>query len=407
MENALKILQLSPQLPFPADNGGKIGIANILKQFCKQGCEVTFFTYNNGNLTKDGIAEAEKYCKLLLFNHSLKNTYPRIMKSMVQGKSIYIEKYSNPEIIEFLSNEIESNSYDVIHADHTGISRLALILGKRFKIPIGIRLHNIESIIWKRYFENLPFYSPKKYYIFQQSKILAKEEAKLINSADICFAITENDREMALKLAPKANITVASAGVDLDEWNVDSSIERNRFEILLATYYLWKHNLDGLMWFIKNVMPIVKSELPETTLTLLGEGAPKWLNNYKDLGVNVIGYVPSVKPYYNRANVYIVPLFVGGGIRIKILEAMAMELPVVATNVAAEGISAKVEDGLYVTDDKTQFANRIIELCKNEKMARALGEKARIYVQNNFSWEKNVKKIISGYEEFINKNNRK
>jgi polysaccharide biosynthesis protein PslH len=405
MEKKLKILQLSPQLPFPAENGGKIGIANILKQFRRQGCEVTFFTYNNGNLSKEGIAEAEKYCRLLLFNHSLKNTYPRIIKSLIQGKSIYIEKYSSPEIIEFLSKEIETNHYDIIHADHTGISKLALLLGKRFNIPVGIRLHNIETIIWQRYFENLPFYSPKRYYIYQQSNILASEEAKLINSADICFSITEDDKQRALKLAPEANVMVASAGVDLDQWNVDHDINRNHFEIILATYYVWKHNVDGLKWFIQHVMPIIKSELHEATLTLLGESPPKWLNDYKDLGVNVVGYVPSVKPYYNRANVFIVPLFVGGGIRIKILEAMAMELPVVATNVAAEGISASQNEGLFISDDSKQFAQKIIELCNNFQLARDLGEKARLYVTNNFSWEKNVKKMIDGYHEILKKNN--
>jgi len=396
----LRILQLVPRFPFPPDDGGKIGIANIYREFSEQGTDVTLFSLGDEEITEETLAQAEKYGKVHIFKQNTENTFPRMLNSALFWQSIYLEKHNNKSIRNELEKLISHKKFDIIHADHTCMAPLGLYAGRIAKIPVGLRLHNIEHTIWQRYAEDLLVFNPKKYYVLQQASILKKAEADIINKVDVNFAITQPDKEKALSLAPNANVVVASAGVNPEEWKPDETIARNSKEIILATTYHWVHNVNGLKWFLNNVFPIIQSEIHDIKLTLIGKEAPDWLLNYKTKGVNVLGYVDRVKPYYNSASINIAPLFVGGGIRIKILEAMAMELPVVATSQAAEGISRECK-GLFIADSKEDFAKKIIQLANNPDLARETGKSARQFIINEYSWKRNVGIMIGEYRKLI------
>ncbi|MFA6570996.1 MAG: glycosyltransferase, partial [Bacteroidota bacterium] len=350
MEKKIKILQIAPRFPFPTDDGGKIGIANIFREFSEQNCEVTFFCFvgKNENINEYALNEAIRYGEVILFEHSTENTPLRILKSFLYNQSIYLKKHNNKSIEKAISNMFENRTFDIIHADHSAMAPLALRCKNRYNIPVGLRLHNVEYLIWERYAENLKKNSPKYIFIKQQALALKKAESWIYKNADVCFAITEPDKHRALEIQPDANIIVASAGVNAEEWHPEPDIERNPFELILATTYHWIHNVNALKWFLDNVYPKVREKIPDISLTLIGKEAPEWLRDYQNQSVNLVGYVDKVQPYLNKAGIYIAPLFVGAGIRIKILEAMAMELPVVASPVAAEGIEANESQGLFI-----------------------------------------------------------
>ena len=398
----LRILQLAPRFPLPADDGGKIGIANILKEFSNQDAEVTFFSFfdNNRNKIEESvIAEGKEYADIRLFKHNTTNTPFRIFKSIVNNHSVYIEKHINNKIKHYISELIKEKEFDIVHADHSCMGKLALYVKNKISIPAGLRLHNIEWTIWKKYADNIKGFSPKKMYVEQQAYYLRNEEKKMYSEMDICFPITEIDKIRAMELAPEGRYAVASAGVNSDEWKPAPNTERIPNMLILATTYQWRHNVDAVKWFITEVMTELKKVIPDIKLTLTGKDQPKWLSNYSNLGVNPVGYVNQVQPYLNQASIYIAPLFVGSGIRIKILEAMAMELPVITTHIAAEGIQAKSENGIIISENKEDFVNNIILLLKNQEYARELGKNARNYVINEFSWKKNVGIMLNEYKK--------
>lgn len=399
MSRKLKILQLSPRFPFPMDDGGKIGIANILIEFFRQGCEISFFTFKNEEVSNDSIVEIKKYAHPILLEHSTKNTITRIVKSILNNRSIYIDKHSEKKVFDFFYRLIDNIEFDVIHTDHTAMAPIAVYLKKLTGKPIGLRLHNIEFMIWQRYADVLPNFHPKKIYIQHQAKLLKNYESMIYSEFDICFPITEVDKNLALELAPDSRQIVSGPGIDDSYWLPDDKCKRNQNELIIATIFSWKHNLDGLLWFIKNVLPIIRSQNPQIKLSVIGKDIPIIFRNYKNIGVNVIGYVVDVRPYLNRAGIYIVPLFVGSGIRIKIIEAMAMKLPVLATSVAAEGINARPENGLIICNDEKEFSEKILELTKNPVLIKELGENARKFSLANFSWKSNVNIMIENYKK--------
>ena len=408
----MKILQLVPRFPFPEDDGGKIGIANIYKEFSRQGYNITLFSLNHLNIDANDLKEAEKFGKVIIVNTNTKNDFRNIFKSILTNSSVYIQKHNQKEVYDAIDNLInnlnDEEKFDIVHSDHTCMTPLALYVGKKLSIPVGQRLHNIEYKIWERYADGIPKYNPKYFYLKHQAYLLMEEESKIFNQIDIGFVITNNDKQIAKTISPNSNLILASAGADLDlfkpiEGEENSKTKNNPYELIIATTFNWVHNIEGVLWFIKNVLPIIKREIPEVYLTIIGKNPPKGFDNFSNQGVKSLGYVDSVIPYLQQASIYVAPLFVGSGIRIKILEALAVGLPVVATKVSAEGIELGDEEGLIVSDKAEDQANQIINLINNPEKIKLLGVKARESIKENYTWKKNVMKMVNGYNEIIKK----
>lgn len=397
MEEKINILQLAPRYTFPPDDGGKIGIANITKEFSKAGADVTFFTFDDGSINTTDKELIAPYADLRLFQHSTSNTALRIFQSLFTKDSLYITKHYSKSIFRYLEELIKEKKFDAIHADHSAMAPLAIALKEKYGIPIGLRLHNIEWTIWQRYADILPRSHPKRIYIQSQANKLKWNEKKILEKIDVAFAITEEDKKRALELNPDLNVIVASAGVNVDEWQPDENTAHNPEELIIATTYHWQHNVDALKWFIENVMKTLKEEIPDIKLTLLGKNIPAEFHSYKKYGVEPVGYVEKVQLYLNKAGIYISPLFVGGGIRIKILEAMSMELPVVASPVAAEGIPANEDSGLFICNSADDFIATILSLISDKEQRDQAGKSARQYISGNFSWKKNTAKMLAEY----------
>lgn len=396
----MKILQLIPQFVFPHTDGGKIGIANIFKQFSKN-ANVTLFSLSNKKIEDKYLDEAAKYGKTYIQFANTKNNFSNLFKSIFTKEPLYLFKHQSKAIRKKLTKIIEKNEFDIIHADHTAMASLALYLKETYGIPCGLRLHNIEYKIWERYADVLKPGSLKHKFVSRQSRLLKHREAELIEKMDVCFAITDVDKRRALSLAPNANVKVASAGIDPEKWFTGKLSQRNANRVIIASTWQWVHNIDGLNWFTEEVLPLIKSQINDVQLHVLGNDPPKSIFN--NFNIEPRGFVDNILQEFHRSNVYVAPLFVGSGIRIKILEAMAAGLPVVATSVSAEGITAGNKDGLFVSDDAKTQASIIVSLMKNKSQAYELGLKANEYINKYYTWEQNVQVMVDQYQKIIRK----
>lgn len=391
----MKILQLIPQFILPATDGGKIGILNIIKEFSKN-AELELIVFCNEIPDKKHLEELENYAKVNLIIKDVSNSLNNILISIIKNKPVYISKFYNEYVLNEIDNIIDNTNFNIIHADHTSMAQIANYISKKTDKPWGFRLHNIESMIWQRYGFDLPLYDLRKYIIKYQSKLLYKIEADLIAKASVGFPITNEDKRIALKMNSNSNLKVASAGVDYK--NIfRKEIERDKNILAIATNYNWIHNVNGLVWFIENVFSKLKIVNKNLKFKLYGKNIPDILKEYKKLDVECIGFVDDLSQELSVASIYIAPLFVGSGIRIKILEAMAYQLPVVATSVSAEGIEAKELDGLFISDSADEQVEIISMLLTTN--INDLGKKAREYVIKNYSWDKNVGIMLQEYKK--------
>lgn len=396
----MKILQLIPQFILPATDGGKIGIFNIIKEFSKYS-NIELIIFTNHLPEEEYINELKEYANIHFIVEDISNSSNNIIKSILHNKSVYLDKFYNQKILNQIDKIIENIEFDIIHADHTSMAQIAEYIAKKKNKKFGLRLHNIEYMIWERYAKDLPIFDPKKIIIKYQSGLLKKEEARLISESAISFPITNKDKSIANELSPNSKMIVASAGVDAAKLK-RSKVERNPYQLVIATTYNWVHNVNGLIWFIENVLSKVKEKIPNISLKLFGKNLPDSLKKYGHLGVEAIGFVDDIGIELSKASIYISPLFVGSGIRIKVLEALAYELPVISTSISAEGIEIHEENGLFISDDVETQASKIIALINNPQLINTIGERARNAVLEKYTWESNVKLMIDEYQKIIN-----
>lgn len=399
------MLIASPQFPFPMIDGGKIANGNTLIGLSNF-FDITYLCNSPNKVTNEHLNFAKRYCKPIIINKNVKNTIPKIFLSLFYDHPLIANKFCSKEYKEKFLELIKKEKYDIIHLEHSFMFYLLESNNINFKenYVIGTRFHNVEYQIWKRYAQKVK--NKLKYtYISNQAQKVKEIEKKALKHSDVSFSISKIDKKELNKILPKSHIINIFPGVDTSLWKPKRD-DINQYEIIIGTNYQWIHNVDGLVWFIENVFPKIKKTFPQTKLTLLGSNMDHKFDKYKSQNVNPVGFVDDVKPYYNKANVYITPLFVGSGIRIKILEAMAMELPVVSTKVGAEGIETHYSNGLYVTDSANQFAQAIIDLFQHNETRIEIGKKARKYIEENFSLDKGLNKIAIEYQRLLKKKSR-
>jgi glycosyltransferase involved in cell wall biosynthesis len=401
MEKEINLLHLSPRIPYPPDDGGKISIYNSLKFFKKNNINNTFVFFDDSEVNPNYINELKKYCDIYIFNHSTKNSYTRIIKSIIKNESIYIKKHSTSNFIDFLVDLHTKKKFNFTYVEHTCMAYPAYQFSKITGIKYGLKLNNVEWMIWKRYADNLSILNPKKYYVAHQGNLLKKEEANLIKQSSVSFAITDSDYLRARDLSYDSNIVKVPIGINIQDMCPDFNSYRNIKELIIATTFNWVHNVDAIKWFIDKVMPLVINEIPDVMFTIIGKYQPEWIKNLDKKHYNPVGYVEKVQPYLNKAGIYIAPLFVGSGVRIKILEAMSMGLPVVATDISAEGIKAGDNEGLFRANNPNEFAERIIDLIRSENKLENLRIKAREFIMNNHSWDIHIKMLIDEMQKLI------
>ncbi len=393
----MKILQLCPRTPFPPDDGGRISMYNVTRHLAAQGADITLLSFHDEPFVDevrqfDGIT-----IRYVALQHNTRNTATRILKSLFNSEALYLSKHHSESILQTVLGLFSAAEFDWIHADHTAMAPLGFALAKHWNKPLGLRLHNVEWKIWQRYADTLPWWKAQWIYIRTQAKKLRRDEAGYISNATVAFPISENDLVAAQELAPNAHLVCVRAGVNSVEWKAKGSVLRDPNTIVMASAWAWKHNVDGARWFLDQVYTPLHTALPATRLVVPGARAPELFSSYAGLKVECPGYVESMPPVYNAGVIFVAPLFVGSGVRIKIIEAMAAGLVVVSTAIGAEGIQASEEHGLFRCDSAEEQRRCIEELLRNHNKREMLQKKAAEFVSEHYEWRDQIEIIYKEY----------
>jgi len=259
------------------------------------------------------------------------------------------------------------------------------MLKKEFGIPYVIREHNFETNIYRRFSEQqrlLPF----RLYMRMQTGRLYRFESEQLREADVCAAITEIEARQIREVSD-VRVDVIPAGVDLERHRLpDRSLEEPAHLCILGSM-AWKPGVDALRWFLDDILPLLKKEVPGIRVTVAGSAPPNWLKEYGDPSVEAPGFVEDLRELLTRCTVPIVPLRIGGGMRIKLLEYFALGKAVVSTRIGAEGNLAQHDKQILLADTPEDFAQSVLALLRDERLRRRLGNKARSLVEENYSWD--------------------
>lgn len=387
----MRILWLKTELLHPVDKGGRIRTYYMLREL-KREHEVTYLTLDDGQAAPDAHERATEYChELIAIPHRTRakftpGFYFELAQNLVSPLPYFMQKYKSAAMRKEIARLATREKFDVMVCDFLMAS---INVPSRVSCPAVLFQHNIEAMIWKRHYEVQQNPAKKAYLYGQWRKAVAYERAAS-QRFDYVVTVSADDTEMTRNAYQVERVADVTTGVDTDYFRPRREVSREPFNMVFTGSMDWLPNEDAIRYFTEQIMPIIKQSLPQATLTVVGRNPFKSLLELsrRDPAIIVTGRVEDVRPYMERATAYVVPLRIGGGTRLKIYEAMAMEKPIVSTTIGAEGLPVKDKEHLLLADTPEAFAARCVEVLKNDAAAQSLGARAALLVREQFGWDK-------------------
>jgi len=288
-------------------------------------------------------------------------------------------------------------SYDVVHFDTLALIQFDPQLRKAAKVLVH---QNIESTLMERR-ADAERTLPARKYLHRQAQCLRRYEYLSSKTVSVNVVVSENDGTLLRVINPHAAVEVVPNGVDIDYFSQND--ESETMSLIYTGGMNMFANRDAILHFLKHSWQLVKAEEPGVNFYVVGQDPSKELLEFAEADKHVIvtGYVDDVRPYISQSAVYVVPLRVGGGTRLKILDAMSMKKAIVSTSIGCEGLEVTPNKNLLIADDPVQFAENILRLLRNTEERKRLGLAARKLVEKRYSWENIGKTQQEVYERVV------
>lgn len=382
----MKILQLCHKPPFPAVDGGTIAMNNIAHGLIGLGHQVKVIamaTYKHPIIESNLF---EQYREITQFESVFVDTsiskWGAIM-ALISSKSYHISRFNSPQFAEKLTQILKESSFDVIQMESIYLTPYIPIIRANSKARIVVRLHNIEHQIWERMINNEKNIL-KKIALSLTTRLLKKYELTILNQVDGFMAITNVDYQYFHTIYPSVSGTTIPFGVDLDQYRYtpyEIDDEKKNLQLFHIGSMNWAPNVEGIEWFLDQVWPVLLSHFPELEFYIAGRDIPKYFNQYKIPRFIIDGEVPDAQEYILSKDIMIVPLLSGSGVRIKIIEGMALGKIIISTSIGAEGLDVVDGEDLFIADTPEQYVEAI-KLCMSSmgKMKK-IAKNARKYVE--------------------------
>jgi glycosyltransferase involved in cell wall biosynthesis len=402
----MKILWLSHFLPYPPKGGALQRSHNLLLQAARRH-EVHLVSLNQRSIlpTPEDVEEATGFlsnlCKRVevfpIPSDAAKWCWVTMaMVSYLKPSPYDVNWLTNRSMGRFLDGLSKTETFDLIHVDTIG---LYPYISAFTETPVVLNHHNIESHMMRRRFEKEKK-GLNKIYFHRESAKLKRMEQSVCGKCAVNLVVSQLDGIRLKENAGDVRIFVISNGVDIEYFHPIKAIGERREGLIFAGAMDWYPNREAVLFFLKEIWPKLHKEKPERHATFLGRNPPsELLEAAKNSAVLVPGFVDDVRPYLDDAGIYVCPIRDGGGTRLKILDALAMAKPLVATGLGVEGLD--LVDGVHYLRAETaeEFVDQINRLEQNPQLCQILAMAGQRFVQERFSWDVIGKKLDDAYQE--------
>lgn len=394
----MKILHLFPYVPVPATFGGALRVYHILNHLYENYEDLYIAGFNREGELKLLKNKFPVNDDRLLFEKKEKSGWSRFLQltSFFGDHSYWYEFISSDTFQKKLDTFLEKENFDIILTEFASMGVFDL---KTDAIKI-LDAHNVEYDNFRR-MSNLKWSFMRKLFYSSEFKKVRSEEIEIFNKYDAVFATSERDKDIIEGHAGETKHFVVPNGVDTKFFNKNDKVEQEPYTMVFTGAMGYLPNQDGIMFFLDEIYPLIKNEIPEAKIYVVGSRPPERLQKYATEDVIITGFVDDVRPYIDRSSVYVVPLNMGSGTRLKVLEAMSMEIPIVSTSIGCEGIEIKDGENILVRNEPQEFANAVIELMRNKKLANDLVKEGHELVKNKYDWSVICKEIDRAFSELL------
>jgi glycosyltransferase involved in cell wall biosynthesis len=403
----MKLLWISQNLPYPPKTGVLQRNYNLIRE-AAQFAEIHLVAILKEDILPDfdaGTAQRElsKLCSQISVIR-LPAESSRLYFLWLAFKSLFTRApftanwTESDELRRKLREQTGATRYDLVYFDTISLAGYRLVVGDVAKV---LNHHNIESHLFQRriaYERNVL----RRYYFSMEARKLARYEAEVIGDFDLNVTVSELDAERLKEIAASARTSVVANGVDVGYFSGARATARNG-RLVMVSGMNWFPNKDAALYMVRDIWPALIASMPELSLTIVGASPPPEVTSLAaaDSRVVATGFVDDVRPHMNEAQIYLCPMRDGGGTRLKILDALSMGVPIVATTMALEGIDVVPEHDVLVADDPAAFVRQVKRLVEDPALRANLSANGRSFVERNFSWPVIGRRMQQSFSEVV------
>ncbi|OGR50712.1 MAG: hypothetical protein A3I11_02190 [Elusimicrobia bacterium RIFCSPLOWO2_02_FULL_39_32] len=386
----MRILFLSHTFPLPIDDGVRLQCYYLLKELAKSH-SIYLLCLNDSAVSNDAKEKIRSLGIRLVdvIEHPVPRSFwQRLANSLFDPVPFCVRQFESKLLRKTLKNFLSNTPIDVVHVNYLSMS----IYRDEFPlIPSIFFPLDAVSMMFER---NIRFETNifRKFYMYLQWKKVINFESKILLKFEENMVVSPVDKDHLLKRCPKAKIEVSPLGLNTDYFIPKQNVLEESDSILFRGVMNFFPNTDAVRYFYKTIFPMVRKQSPSAKFYVVGKSPSSdilaWAK--EDSGLTLTGFVDDIRIWMARASVVVCPMRVGSGIKIKIMESMSMGKAIVSTSLACAGLEVKNEEHLLIEDDPFLFAQKIVYLLKDRQARIKLGNKARKFVLESYSWSKNT-----------------
>ena len=393
----MRVLLLTQVLPYPPDSGPKVKTYYVLKYLAQQH-QVTLVSFVRSEDKPEYIRHLETLCERVItvpITRAKTDDLRFLGHSLLSGEPWMMLRDERPEMRRVLADLAAGQPFDVVHADQLNMGQYALPFEGSHKV---LDLHNALWMLYRRMAETTPLTNPMKYLLMRDWPLLKRYEGEMCRQFDAVTAVTEEDRQLLIEAGARRDIRVIPIAIDTDEQAVVQRRPSGPHIIHIGTMY-WRPNIDALTWFLEDIYPLIKAQVPDVRCTLIGSRPPESLIQHSrtDRTLTVTGYVEDPMPFMEDSSMMIVPLLAGGGMRVKILNALSQGIPMVSTSIGCEGIRVEPGKDILIADTPENFAMQCVRLLTDYDLNARLSAAGRQTAEQYYDYRQACRPLDEVY----------
>jgi glycosyltransferase involved in cell wall biosynthesis len=378
----VRILFLSGWFPYPPDNGSRIRVFNLVKQLSSSH-EIDLLSFAQGPVSKERLAKMQAYCRsihIVPYQEFDPNRLKALLGFFSTQPRVVVDTYS-PQMQALVEKVSADNSFDVVVSSQMCCAPYALLLKQtprvfeEVELAVGYeRLIRQQSLLRRVRF-GLTWWK------------LSRFMARLLHRFEGCTVVSKQERDLVMKVVPDYGpLAVVPNGVDLDRYAGDFGAPQPD-TLIYSGALTYGANFDAMMHFLSDILPLIKTRRPDVILRITGRTDGVAVDRLPlGNGAELTGYLDDIRPAIAQSWICVVPLRIGGGTRLKILEAMALGTPVVSTSKGAEGLEVTPDEDILIADGPTEFADVVLRLLGDQALRAKLSANGRRLVERRYSW---------------------
>jgi sugar transferase (PEP-CTERM/EpsH1 system associated) len=410
----MKLLFLTPQLPYPPQKGTTIRNYNLIRQLAQRH-QVYLLSFVQGEDDLAWVPELRNYCRSISTVIAPQRSPLRrawtVLTSPLPDMAL---RLPSTEYQARLAGLLNREEFDVVQVEGIEMAQYGLALAANRQSPDGHRPclvfddHNAEYVLQQRAWEIDRRYPTKWHralYSLLQWRKLQHYEAQVCRAMDAVVAVSAADCRALQRIVPGVEVAVVPNGVDIASFSVSSTghpADKNKIRHMASLVFTgtmdFRPNIDAVTWFCQVILPLIKKEVFHVHFYVVGKSPPPEVRRLGDNpAVTVTGYVEDIRPYIAQSLIYVVPMRMGSGTKLKVLEAMAIGTPVIATSAGAEGIEVTPGEDILIADEPAAFAQQVIDLLNNAPLRQHLAQRGRQLVEARYDWTNIVPRLEQVY----------